>query len=359
MAHSSAISSSFFTQVTLLIILSQYLASTSSAKVPAIIVFGDSSVDAGNNNQIPTLLRSDFEPYGRDFTGGRPTGRFCNGRIPPDFISEGFGLKPTVPAYLDPAYNISDFAIGVCFASAGTGYDTATSDVLNVIPLWKEVEYYKEYQNKLRAYLGKSKANRVIREALYLVSLGTNDFLENYYTFPRRQSQFTIEEYQNFLVGLSGNFFRKIYSLGVRKISLTGLPPMGCLPLERTTNIFGDHDCDDTYNKVALQFNGKLKGMVAKLNEELPGLRMHFTENVYDIFYDLIKKPASYGFEVAEMACCSTGTFEMGYLCSQVNPWTCSDANKYVFWDAFHPTEKTNRIIANKLIPILLQKFGN
>lgn len=106
------------------------LVGKSKAKVPAIIVFGDSSVDSGNNNQIPTIAKSNFVPYGRDFFGGRPTGRFSNGRIPPDFISEAFGLKPTIPAYLDPTYNISDFATGVCFASAGTGYDNATSDVL-------------------------------------------------------------------------------------------------------------------------------------------------------------------------------------------------------------------------------------
>jgi hypothetical protein len=106
------------------------LLSKSKAEVPAVIVFGDSSVDSGNNNQIPTMARSNFEPYGRDFLGGRPTGRFSNGRIASDFISEAFGLKPTVPAYLDPMYNISDFASGVCFASAGTGFDNATSDVM-------------------------------------------------------------------------------------------------------------------------------------------------------------------------------------------------------------------------------------
>jgi phospholipase/lecithinase/hemolysin len=63
------------------------------------------------------------------------------------------------------------------------------------------------------------------------------------------------------------------------------------------------------------------------------------------------------GFEEAEKACCSTGTFEMSYLCSDKNPFTCKDANKYVFWDAFHPTEKTNRIASNYLIPKLFAAF--
>lgn len=99
-------------------------------EVPAVIVFGDSSVDTGNNNQIATVVKSNFEPYGRDFYGGRPTGRFSNGRVFTDFISEAFGIKLTMPAYLDPAHNMTDMATGVCFASAGTGYDNATSDVL-------------------------------------------------------------------------------------------------------------------------------------------------------------------------------------------------------------------------------------
>ncbi|KAH8489571.1 hypothetical protein Peur_058943 [Populus x canadensis] len=338
------------------IILLLVVVAETTAKVPAIIVFGDSSVDAGNNNVISTLLKSNFKPYGRDFEGGLPTGRFCNGRIPPDFISEAFGLKPAIPAYLDPLYSISDFATGVCFASAGTGYDNATSNVLNVIPLWKELEYYKDYQNKLRAYVGDRKANEIFSEALYLMSLGTNDFLENYYTIPTRRSQFTVRQYEDFLVGLARNFITELYHLGGRKISLTGVPPMGCLPLERTTNIMGRHDCLQEYNDVAMEFNGKLEGLASQLKRELPGLRLLYTRTAYDTFDQIIRTPAAYGFQVTGMACCATGTFEMSYLCNE-HSITCRDANKYVFWDAFHPTEKTNQIISQKLIPILLAEF--
>ncbi|KAI4305725.1 hypothetical protein L6164_029073 [Bauhinia variegata] len=342
------------------LLLTKFLVAVSQsplANVPAVIVFGDSSVDSGNNNKIATILKSNFKPYGRDFDGGRPTGRFSNGRVPPDFISEAFGLKSSVPAYLDPTYTIKDFATGVCFASAGTGYDNATAAVLNVIPLWKEIEYYKEYQAKLRGYFGEEKANEIIREAVYLMSLGTNDFLENYYVFPGRRTEFTVAQYEDFLVGIAENFIRELYGLGVRKLAITGLVPIGCLPLERLTNIFGHHGCNQEYNNVALSFNKKLDKMVGRLNRELPQAFL-YTTKAYDIFNDLIKNPSKYGFEVVEKACCSTGTFEMSYLCTDENPLTCSDASKYVFWDAFHPTEKTNRIITDYVLQKLRETLA-
>jgi hypothetical protein len=56
-------------------------------KVTALVVFGDSIVDPGNNNAISTIIKANFPPYGHDFgQDHRPTGRFCNGRIPTDFI---------------------------------------------------------------------------------------------------------------------------------------------------------------------------------------------------------------------------------------------------------------------------------
>ncbi|XP_020237720.1 GDSL esterase/lipase At2g42990 [Cajanus cajan] len=322
-------------EITLVQCLCMWWCSTGS-KVPAIIVFGDSSVDSGNNNFIPTMARSNFAPYGRDFMGGNPTGRFSNGRIAPDYISEAFGLKKAIPAYLDPAYNISDFATGVCFASAGTGFDNATAKVADVIPLWKEVEYYKEYQEKLRSYLGDEKANERLREALYLVSIGTNDFLENYYVLPERRCEFkTVEEYEDFLIGLAENFFKEIYGLGARKISLTGLPPMGCLPLERAINVLEYHDCVEWYNNVALEFNGKLGWLVTKLNKDLPGLQL-VDANAYDIMLQIITQPSRFGFEVAGRGCCGTGRFEMGFMCDPKSPFTCKDANKLYFGMLHH-----------------------
>lgn len=60
-------------------------------RFPALIVFGDSIVDPGNNNGIDTLVKANFPPYGEDFKGG-PTGRFCNGKVPSDLIGTKAGL---------------------------------------------------------------------------------------------------------------------------------------------------------------------------------------------------------------------------------------------------------------------------
>lgn len=57
---------------------------TSTTLVPAIMTFGDSSVDVGNNNYLPTIFKANFPPYGRDFINHEATGRFCNGKLATD-----------------------------------------------------------------------------------------------------------------------------------------------------------------------------------------------------------------------------------------------------------------------------------
>lgn len=52
------------------------------------------------------------------------------------------------------------------------------------------------------------------------------------------------------------------------------------------------------------------------------------------------------GFEKTLQACCGTGLVEMGPLCNAID-LKCTDASKYVFWDAVHPTQAAYRVIAN------------
>jgi hypothetical protein len=76
---------------TLVVLLVSFLFFCSYAQdtlVPAIITFGDSAVDVGNNDYLPTLFKANYPPYGRDFVNKQPTGRFCNGKLATDFTGK-------------------------------------------------------------------------------------------------------------------------------------------------------------------------------------------------------------------------------------------------------------------------------
>ena len=56
------------------------------------------------------------------------------------------------------------------------------------------------YKIKLRKLVGEKNAEHMVRNAIIVMSMGTNDFLQNYYLEPIRSKEFTVEEYENFLV---------------------------------------------------------------------------------------------------------------------------------------------------------------
>lgn len=68
--------------------VSRGYAQQSTTVVPAIITFGDSVVDVGNNDYLPTIFKANYPPYGRDFDNHQPTGRFCNGKLATDITGK-------------------------------------------------------------------------------------------------------------------------------------------------------------------------------------------------------------------------------------------------------------------------------
>jgi hypothetical protein len=70
--------------------------------VPAMFIFGDSLIDNGNNNNLPSFAKANYFPYGIDFNGG-PTGRFSNGYTMVDEI----GKSPLPSSMIVFAYMLS------------------------------------------------------------------------------------------------------------------------------------------------------------------------------------------------------------------------------------------------------------
>ncbi|XP_078162296.1 GDSL esterase/lipase At5g42170-like isoform X2 [Carex rostrata] len=256
----------------LLVNVSVLQSNAAVSQVPALIVFGDSITDPGNNNGLKSSwAKCNFPPYGRDFKDQRATGRFSNGKIPPDFLASQLGIKEYLPAYLDPELSDEDLLTGVSFASGGAGFDNISAKIAN------------------------------------------------------------------------------LYDLGARNIAVVGVPPLGCVPAVRTLRGGITRECVDIYNEATLLFNTELSAEMTRLAPELPGSKIIYMD-VYSILLDLIMNSSHYGFDEVTRGCCGTGEIEATLLCNEISPCTCEDASKYLFWDAFHPTERGYELLVTPLV---------
>ncbi|KAI3456199.1 hypothetical protein Pfo_012862 [Paulownia fortunei] len=325
------------------------------SSVSAILIFGDSTADPGNNNYISTPFRSNFSPYGKDFVNQTATGRFTNGRLANDFIAKYVGIKDYVPPYLDPTLSIEELMSGVSFASAGSGFDPLTPTISNVISLSEQLEHFKEYQAKLEAAIGKDKTKELINNAMFLVSAGTNDFVVNYFTIPIRRRNYTIPSYMNFVLQEARQLFQGLLDQGARRIGVVGLPPMGCLPVVIT--LYADNpilkrDCINKFSYIARDYNQMLQNELNTMQLQLQasGSRIAYMD-VYGPLEDMTLG-RKYDFEEVRSGCCGTGLLEASFMCNPKSP-VCADATKYVFWDSIHPTEKSYDLLFQAFRPVI------
>ncbi|CAI9270011.1 unnamed protein product [Lactuca saligna] len=325
-------------------------------KPSALFVFGDSTVDAGNNNFIRTPMKSNFPPYGRDFINHIPTGRFSNGRLVPDFVASYVGVKDSVPAYLDPTLRIDDLMTGVSFASAGSGFDPLTPTLSGAISLEQQMKYFREYKSKMEMLIGKERTVDIIKRAAFMLSAGTNDFIVNYYALGEPISQVlypNVSSYENLLFENIDQFLKELMNEGARKIAMVGLPPMGCLPEVITLNrnaAMNGRECVATMLSVAKDYNVILQN---KLKAMQTSETKFYYADIYTPLLDMIQFGKSkLGFEEVSTGCCGTGYIEASILCN-MNSAICDDASKYVFWDAVHPTEKAYYYVFTTIRPVV------
>lgn len=318
--------------------------------VPALFIFGDSTVDVGNNNYLYTVVKSDFPPYGRDFDTHVPTGRFCDGRLATDYVSETLGFTSFPPAYLSPQASGKNIINGVNFASGASGIYDETAKLYNSISLTQQLQFFHQYQSKLTGVVGQQNASSTVSQALYILSSGASDFVQNYYINPLLLKTYTVSQFIDALIlPMVSRFVQTLHKSGARRIGITSLPPMGCLPAAITLFGHGSNDCVARLNQDALLYNSKLNTTVKRLGSKLPGLKIAVFD-IYTALLDIVKHPSDNGFAETRRACCGTGTIETAILCNQQSIGTCANASSYVFWDSFHPSQAANEVLSSSLI---------
>ncbi|XP_021898218.1 GDSL esterase/lipase At5g18430-like isoform X2 [Carica papaya] len=301
----------------------------------AFFVFGDSLVDNGNNNYLLTTARADSPPYGIDYPTHQPTGRFSNGFNIPDFISEAIGSEPTLP-YLSPELNGEKLLVGANFASAGIGILDDTG-----------IQF--QYQQRVSGLIGADQAQQLVNEALVLVTVGGNDFVNNYYLVPfsARSQQYSLPDYVKLLISEYKKILMRLYDLGARRVMVTGTGPMGCVPAElamRNTN----GGCSAELQRAARLYNPQLVQMLQSLNSKY-GSDIFIAANTQETHNNFITSPEAYGFETSEVACCGQGPYNGIGLCTVASN-LCPNRDVYAFWDPFHPSERANGFIVKQIL---------
>ncbi|GAB4847562.1 hypothetical protein Ancab_026623 [Ancistrocladus abbreviatus] len=303
-------------------------------RVPAVLVFGDSIVDPGNNNYMLTICKCDFPPYGKDFEGGTATGRFSNGKVASDFV-------------------VQDLLTGVSFAFGCSGFDPITAASMGVKSLTGQLELFEEYKQRLNAAVGAERASIIVSESMYFVVTGTDDFTTSYYNLPRRW--YDTSAYIDSLINHASSFLQSLYGKGARRIGIQNVPPIGCLPSQRTE--FGGllRHCVEEYNAAAVLFNSKLLSLIHFLNSKFPDARFVYLD-LYHPLLHLINNPHQSGFMVANKGCCGTGELEVVVLCNHLDR-TCNNDSSYIFWDTFHPTQAACKLLVHHILRKSIKDF--
>ncbi|KAL1535491.1 GDSL esterase/lipase-like protein [Salvia divinorum] len=325
-------------------------------KPTAVYAFGDAIFDTGNNNGLITICRADHLPYAAVFNNTNSFGRFSNGLLPVDMLVRDLGIKPLLQPYLNRQNAPEDtLQTGVSFASTCSGFDDLTAAEVGVHTMKKQYSYFEAARETMRQDIGDDDTDDIIRNAIYLISGGTNDMLDNYYAIPIRRYMYTVSAYHDFLLSNLRDFVKKLYKLGARKMGVLGMPPVGCLPLDVAANFGKKNECVEEHNSDAEQYNERLEQYINQFATEMPLLTIVYVD-VYnpmmDMKYDLVR----YGFDQTIEGCCGSGSWEVGPFCSKYAR-VCDNATEYLFWDSVHPTQAAYRILAKKFKDTSLSKL--
>ncbi|KAF7803246.1 GDSL esterase/lipase [Senna tora] len=333
--------------VMVLVVLGLFNGVRAEPQVPCYFIFGDSLVDNGNNNVLQSLARADYLPYGIDFNGG-PTGRFSNGKTTVDVIAELLGFDDYIPPYATARGQ--DILRGVNYASAAAGIREETGQQLGGrITFSGQVRNYQNTVSQIVQILGdENTAANYLSKCIYSIGLGSNDYLNNYFMpqFYSSSRQFSTEDYADVLIQAYTEQLNNLYNYGARKMVLFGIGQIGCSPNELAQNSQDGSTCVERINSANQIFNSKLKSLVDQFNTQLTDAKAIYI-NSYDIFQDIISNPLAYGFRVTNAGCCGVGRNNGQITCLPMQT-PCENRREYLFWDAFHPTEEGNAVVARR-----------
>ncbi|KAL4586467.1 hypothetical protein LXL04_011103 [Taraxacum kok-saghyz] len=319
-----------------------------AAQAPAIWVMGDSLVDNGNNNFLNSIAKANFYPYGIDYYRG-PSGRFCNARTFSDILGDWLGIAAP-PPFSDPTTAGNRILGGVNYASAAGGIlDESGLNYGDRYTLSQQVVNFETTLGQLRSMMSPGNLTQLLSNSIVVMVFGSNDYINNYFLTNGYSTTrgYTPEAFANLLLTRYARQIHALYSLGLRKFFIPGIGPLGCIPSILATGQAPAGRCVDSVNQMLGPFNEGLKRLVDQLNGGSHPGGIFVYGNTYGVFGDILNNPAKYGFTVRDRACCGIGR-NLGEITCLPLQGPCMNRDQHVFWDAFHPTQAANAVLAQR-----------
>ncbi|KAM6552299.1 hypothetical protein CsatB_002107 [Cannabis sativa] len=314
-------------------------------EVHGLFIFGDSLSDSGNNNNLLTMAKANYKPYGIDFPNATPTGRFTNGRTVVDILGQLLGLDHYIPPFANTTgYNITH---GVNYASGSAGILPETGKILgDCISLEKQIDNHQitisKIKNKYNHKFTISQINYHLKmKCIYHITIGNNDYILNY-LLPRiynTSTLYTPQQYAKLLIQKYEYQILRLYNNNARKVVLAGIGQIGTSPA--IIDLYGKKTGVDKVNNLIQIFNKKLKSLVYKLNTKFSDAKFIFVNTFQMHSSDDL---SSLGFTNFNETCCPTTS--IGFCIPSST--TCKNRTSYVFWDKVHPSETLNKYTATR-----------
>ncbi|KAK7396665.1 hypothetical protein VNO78_17821 [Psophocarpus tetragonolobus] len=299
-----------------------------------LFVFGDSYADTGNIQRA--FSNSWKDPYGATFPG-KPAGRFSDGRVLTDYIAKYLKVKSPIPYRLRKVMP-KQVKYGMNFAFGGTGVFNTLAPLPNMTT---QIDFLQHLiQHKVYTALD-------LTNSVALVSVAGNDYVR----FMQTNASQGLASFVATVINQTRTNLIRIKGLGVKKIVVGALQPLGCLPQMTAPTSF--QRCNDTTNAMVLLHNALLNQAVTRLNQQTKDRSSFLILNLFDSFMSVFNHPSTHNIRSKFTPCC-VGV-SSNYSCGSVDMnnvkkyRVCDDPKSAFFWDLVHPTQAGWHAVYNKL----------
>uniref|UniRef100_A0A6V7QV10 GDSL esterase/lipase n=1 Tax=Ananas comosus var. bracteatus TaxID=296719 RepID=A0A6V7QV10_ANACO len=270
-----------------------------------MFAFGDSLIDNGNNNNLPSFAKANYYPYGIDFAAAAPPG--------------GSPMATPLLMRLLPA---KIQLHGVNYASPAAGIlDITGRNFVGRIPFNEQIKNFEMTLDRHHRRPG-ADARRGRHRALHLLrGMGKEQRLPQQLSHAqlRHRSRYNGEQFAELLVQQFARQLTSLYNLGARNWwCVRGWVAMGCIPSMLARDPHSRCSPDVDRQLILLPSTPKVRSRsVNDLNVNLPHAKLIYVD-IYAMFTDILTSPASYGFSVTDRACCGIGQ-NAGEITAAVN----------------------------------------